>query len=154
MNKDFMYFEKLIKNSGYKFTRQIQFVLKTLIESKIHLTAEDIYRIVKKDNVGLATVYRSLNKLKQLNIIKEININGINYYEMKIFSGNPLHIHFKCSKCNSIIDINNKLLNLEFLKLNSNIENEKNLSIFDTDILFTGICDKCKENEDGKTNKS
>jgi hypothetical protein len=31
--------------------------------------------------------------------------NVINYYELKIYSKKSLHIHFKCSNCNSIIDI-------------------------------------------------
>jgi len=152
MDKDLMHFKKIIEKSGHKFTKQKQCVLKTLIKSHIHLSAEEIYKIVKVDSVGLATVYRSLKSFKELNIIKEINVNGINYYEMKIFSGKPLHIHFKCNKCNSIIDIDSKSLVLDYLRLNNKTEKENNLIIFDADIMLIGLCNKCRENKNVKTN--
>lgn len=152
MDKDLMYFKKIIENGGYKFTKQMEYILKTLIKSDIHLNAEEIYRRVKDRDVGLATVYRSLKKFKELNIVKEINVNGMNYYEMKIFSGKPLHIHFKCTSCNSIIDIDSKDLNLDYLKLNNKLEKENELLVFDSDIMLIGLCKKCREDKNGKTN--
>ncbi len=68
-----------------------------------------------------------------------------NYYKMKIFSGKPLHIHFKCYKCNSIIDIDSQNLNFDYLKLNKRIEEESNVEIYDSDIMFIGLCSKCRE---------
>ena len=82
MEKDLIYIRNLIENKGYKFTTQKKYILSTLIESKNHLTAEEIYNIVKKHSIGIATVYRSLKVFKELNIVKEISIDGINYYEM------------------------------------------------------------------------
>ncbi len=79
--------------------------------------------------------------------MKELNINAVNYYEMKLFSGKPLHIHFKCLKCNSIIDIDNNKLDLEYLKLNRSIEHSEDLQIRDANILFLGLCSRCKEEE-------
>ncbi|WP_331496648.1 Fur family transcriptional regulator [Romboutsia sedimentorum] len=152
MDKELMHFKKIIENSGYKFTKQKQYVLKALIKSHIHLSAEQIYQNLKTDSVGLATVYRNLKTFKELKIIKEININGTNYYEMKIFSGKPLHIHFKCNKCNSIIDVDNKSVVLDYLKLNNKIEKENNLMIVDADIMLIGLCNKCREREYVKTN--
>lgn len=152
MDKDLIYFKKIIENKGYKFTIQKQWVLKTLIESSIHLNAEEIYKRVKNYSVGLATVYRSLKMFSELNIIKEISINGVNYYEMKIFSGKPLHIHFKCIKCNSIMDIDNKSLELDYLRLNNKVEKENNLIVSDANIMLIGLCTKCREDENAKTN--
>lgn len=152
MNKDLIYFKKIIESNGYKFTRQKQNILKILIKSSIHLNAEEIYNNVKINSVGLTTVYRSLKVFRKLNIIKEMNINGVNYYEMKIFSGKPLHIHFKCIKCNSIIDIDNKFLDLDYLKLNNKIEKENNIIVSDANIMLIGLCSKCREDKDAKTN--
>ena len=152
MEKDLIYIRNLIENKVYKFTTQKKYILSTLIESKNHLTAEEIYNIVKKHSIGIATVYRSLKVFKELNIVKEISIDGINYYEMKIFSKKPLHIHFKCIKCNSIIDIDNLSLYLDYLRLNKSIEEDNNLIIYDTNILQVGLCNKCMEDKDGKTN--
>lgn len=77
-----------------------------------------------------------------LGIVKEFNINSIDYYEIKIFSGKPLHIHFKCLKCNSIIDIDNINLDLQYLNLDRNIEHRENLQIYDINILFLGLWSK------------
>lgn len=76
-----------------------------------------------------------------------MNINGVNYYEMKIFSGKLLHIHFKCLKCNSIIDIDNSKLDLEYLKLSRFMEHSEDLEIHDANILFLRLCSRCKEEE-------
>ena len=71
---------------------------------------------------------------------------------MKIFSGKPLHIHFKCNKCNSIIDIDSKSLVLDYLRLNNKTEKENDLTVFDADIMLIGLCSKCRENKNAKTN--
>ncbi|MCH3965960.1 MAG: hypothetical protein LKE46_17245 [Clostridium sp.] len=46
----------------------------------------------------------------------------MSYYGLKIYSKKPLHIHFKCTNCNDIIDI----------------DDSKNIVLF-------GICSKCRE---------
>ncbi|MGH4141061.1 Fur family transcriptional regulator [Clostridium sp.] len=145
MNNDFMSFKKILKNHGYEFTSQKQLILRTILDYKTHLNAKEIYERIKDKNIGLATVYRALKVFNELGIVKEININGISYYEMKIFSGKPLHIHFKCCKCGSIIDLDSQSLNLDYLKLNKKMEKEKNLEIYDSNIIFVGICSECKE---------
>ncbi len=147
MSTQLEYFKKLIEEKGYKFTFQKKIILKVLVNSSIHLNAEEIYNEIKKESIGIATIYRNLKTFEELGIVKEFNIEGINFYEMKIFSGKPLHIHFKCLKCNSIIDMDNSKLNLEYLKLNRAIEGSENLEIYDVNMLFLGLCSRCKEEE-------
>ncbi|MBU3160731.1 transcriptional repressor [Clostridium frigoris] len=145
MNDDLIVFKKLIEKKGYKFTMQKKIILKTILDNKTHLNAKEIYKRIKEKNIGLATIYRVLKVFNELGIVKEININRINYYEMKIFSGNPLHIHFKCYKCNNIVDIDSQSLNIDYLKLNEKIEIDNNLEIYDSNITFIGLCSKCRE---------
>jgi Fe2+ or Zn2+ uptake regulation protein len=145
MNKDLAYFQRIIESKGYKFSTKRQIVLETLMESNIHLNAEEIYKKVKKYKISISTVYKSLKMLSELGIAKEINVNDISYYEMKIFSKKPLHIHFKCSECNRIIDIDNRNLDLKYLKLNKEVEEQNDLIVYDANIMFIGLCSKCKE---------
>lgn len=145
MNNDLMSLKKIMEKSGYKFTTGRRTILEAILDSKTHLNVKEIYEKVKEKHVGSATVYRALRVFNELGIVKEININGISYYEMKIFSRKPLHIHFKCYKCNSIIDIDIQSLNLEYLKLNKQIEEENNLTIYDSNIMFIGLCSECRE---------
>lgn len=145
MNEDLIPFKKLLQKNGYRFTTQKKIVLSTIRDYKTHLNVKEICEMIREKNIGIATIYRALKVFKELGIVKEININGISYYEMKIFSGKPLHIHFKCYKCNSITDIDSQALNFEYLKLNAKIEKENNLEIYDSNIMFMGICSQCRE---------
>lgn len=144
MNRDISLYEKLIKKEGYKFTSQKRIILLEMINANIHLSVNQIYEKVKNKNIGLATVYRSLKLFDNLNIIKKIDINNTSYYEMKIFSGKPLHVHFKCSNCNSIIDIDNIDLIIEYIKLNKKVEKANNLEVNDVNIMLSGLCSKCR----------
>ncbi|MBN1039381.1 transcriptional repressor [Clostridium botulinum] len=149
MRENISFYKNLIKKHGYKFTVQKRIILLEVINSNTHLSVKEIYDRVKHNRIGITTVYRSLKTFNELGIVKEINVNGTSYYEIKIFSGNPLHIHFKCSKCNSIIDIEDNFLNLEYIKLNKKIEEKNNLEIDDLNIMLIGTCSKCKEDMNG-----
>ena len=71
-------------------------------------------------------------------------MDGISYYELKIYSKKPLHLHFQCVKCNDIIDIDEREIALDYLKLNKTIEDKNDLEINDVDIMFIGLCKRCR----------
>ncbi len=103
--------------------------------------------MLKEHSIGIATIYRGLNQFTELGITKELNIDGTNFYELKMFGKKPLHIHFKCNNCDELIDIDDTDLSIEYINLNHIIEDNNDLEIIDTDILFKGICSKCKEKD-------
>ncbi len=145
MNSQITLIKNILKKNGYKFTHKKELILKTVLSSKDHLNALDVYEKLKDYGIGIATVYRGLKIFGDLGVFKETNINGTNYYEMKIFSKKPIHIHFKCNKCNNIKDIKNKELTAQYLKLMRSIEQENNINIYDSDVMFVGLCKNCKE---------
>ena len=63
------HFKELLKNKGLKMTTQRGIILEVLSECpNQHLTAEDIYELVRKKQpeIGIATVYRTLQLLSEL----------------------------------------------------------------------------------------
>jgi len=144
MDKDLKYFKNIIESKGYLFTRQKRSILQLLIEADIHLSAAEIQKKLYEEPASIATVYRSLKVFIEADIIREINVDGTGYYEMKLFSGKPMHIHFICQKCNKIFDINSKKIDAEYLKLNMKIEKDNDLEIYDSNIMFIGLCSSCK----------
>lgn len=144
MDKDLKHFKGIVESKGHLFTRQKQSILKVLMESDIHLSAAEIQKKLQEEPASIATVYRSLKVFIEAGIIREINIDGTGYYEMKLFSGKPMHIHFMCQKCNKIFDIDSKKSDAEYLKLNMKIEKDNDLEIYDSNIVFVGICSTCK----------
>ncbi|NFI68455.1 transcriptional repressor, partial [Clostridium botulinum] len=53
----------------------------------------------------------------------------------------------KCLNYNSIRDNDNNKLGLEYLEFTRTIESNEDLEISDANILFLGLCSRCKEEE-------
>jgi Fe2+ or Zn2+ uptake regulation protein len=58
--EEFSLIKELVEQKGYKFTIQRKIILEELLSAGRHLKAEEIYEKVKKRNIGMATVYRTL----------------------------------------------------------------------------------------------
>lgn len=68
-------FKKLLKEKGLKVTNQRLLVLEVLADHRdTHMTAEDIYDLVKEDypEIGLATIYRTLQLLLNMQLVDRI----------------------------------------------------------------------------------
>ena len=64
-----------LSRRGYRITPQRMTILSSIENSTMHITAEDIYAqvIEKYPRVNISTVYRTLDLLKQLGLIYEID---------------------------------------------------------------------------------
>src|SRR5205823_410357 len=73
-----------LHTSGYRLTMQRQLVWDTLRHSKKHMSADDILGSVRRQypRFNLATVYRSLEVLEELGLVKETRIRDRAYYEL------------------------------------------------------------------------
>ena len=145
LRDDLFFIEKLIERNGYRLTDQRKLILEYFFVSNKHLRVEDIYKELRHENVSLATVYRTVKIFNDIGILKEIIVDGASYYELKIFSQKPLHIHFQCVRCNDIIDVEEREVALKYLELNKAIEDINDLEIYDVDIMFVGLCKECRE---------
>jgi Fe2+ or Zn2+ uptake regulation protein len=142
----------IIKN-GFKMTYQRRMILNEFYSNSKHMRAEELYDKVKSKSIGLATVYRTLKIFSELNIIQEINIDDINYYELKSCINKCVHVHVKCKKCGKIIDIKDEELMESYLDLSIKLESIYDIDIVDTNIVIDGICNLCKEGNHAKTHK-
>ena len=125
------------RRSGLKITPQRLAILEYLEGNTSHPTAEDIYRHVSKKfpSMSFATVYNTLEALKEKGLITELHIEG----GKKRFDPNPQpHHHFICTKCGKIIDIC-KSLDLKIQNFD-----QMDLIIEKFQIFFYGRCSKCK----------
>lgn len=135
-----------LKMKGHKLTPQRKTILNTVIKSPgKHLASEEIYNEVKKacPDIGLATVYRTLQLFEGLNIISKINFgDGVYRYELNTSNDNMhQHHHLICTKCGSIFEVKFDLLD----SLEERIEKKYNFKIEDHNVKFFGICVKCKQ---------
>lgn len=102
-------FKELLKKKGMKTTTQRIAILKVLLERKgEHLTAEEIYELVKTDwpDIGLATVYRNIQLLSELELIDRLNLDdGYTRYEVSDLEAGVNkhhHHHLICLECGGV----------------------------------------------------
>ena len=67
-----------LREQGLRLTPQRMAVLKTVIGSQEHLSAEDIYAMVRVDYpmIGLATVYKTIAMLREMGEISALNFTN------------------------------------------------------------------------------
>ncbi|MBU5292769.1 transcriptional repressor [Anaerosalibacter bizertensis] len=139
------YIKERLKEEGYKLTTQRRAILDAIIEnSGSHLSPEEIYEVVKLKypEIGLATVYRTLQLFEQLDIVCKLNFDdGCNRYELNSDSNDHHHHHLICLNCGKVIEVKLDLLeNLEY-----EIEREGKFKIVDHNVKFFGYCIECRD---------
>ncbi|MBU5426703.1 transcriptional repressor [Tissierella pigra] len=133
-----------LQNEGYKLTTQRRAILNVMIDnSEEHLSPEEVYNIVKKEypDLGIATVYRTLQLFEKLNIICKLNFDdGCSRYELSTDSEGHHHHHLICLSCGKVIEVKLDLLEA----LEEEIEKEGQFTIVDHNVKFYGHCSECK----------
>jgi Fur family peroxide stress response transcriptional regulator len=93
-----------LRKKGYKATPQRIAVCRFALHSRDHPTAQRIYSAVKEvhPTVSLATVYKTLQVLRELGLIQELNfLQG----QTRFDSYTQPHINLVCLRCGNIRDL-------------------------------------------------
>lgn len=145
MEVSFETLKEKLKEKGYKLTPQRKAILDVVMANQgKHLSTEEIYDIVRRDcpDIGLATVYRTLLLLSDLEVLSKMNLDdGCVRYELNIHEDDHQHHHLICSNCGEIQEVVDDLLE----ELETRIEQEFDFQIKDHKLKFYGICSKCKK---------
>ena len=123
-----------------KSSKQRKMILEYLQTMDTHVSAEQLFENMNKDGykISLATIYRNLNILVEMNEIKKIAHPTQGYQYDKTCKP---HYHLHCVKCNQIID-----LDIPFMEeWNSKIEDQTGVTVYTHNIMVEGICKDCKK---------
>ncbi|MBO1514692.1 ferric iron uptake transcriptional regulator [Metabacillus bambusae] len=139
--------KKQLHSASYKLTPQREATVRVLLENEEdHLSAEDVYLLVKEKapEIGLATVYRTLELLTELKVVDKINFgDGVSRYDLRKEGAAHFHHHLVCIECGSVAEIEEDLLE----DVEEIVESKWNFKIKDHRLTFHGICVKCQEKE-------
>jgi Fur family ferric uptake transcriptional regulator len=141
------------RGCGYRLTAGREAILDILSRSEGHLSAEDVYMEVhpKYPNIGLTTIYRTLDVLSDLGMIYKLDFgDGRARYELADGpDGARHHHHLVCTRCNRVIDYADFIDDeVELLKQTEKGLSEKYKFEIKSHILqFYGLCDRCKDRE-------
>lgn len=138
-----------LQERQHKMTPQRQIVLQVFLDNPDeHLSAEDVYDLLKESHseIGLATIYRSLELLVELGILSKIEFgDGCSRYELTNTEFHHHH-HIICTECGKVIEFKDDLLE----SLEEAIAKEFDFRITNHQVKFFGKCKECHERDENK----
>ena len=129
-----------LRSKGYKATPQRIAICRIALNSRVHPSAQQVYDEVKKihPTVSLATVYKTLKVLRDLDLVQEINFpEG----QARFDSYMKPHINLICSKCGSITDLDDVTVEEITRKVVASTKFKPTGQRMDV----YGICQKCSD---------
>ncbi|MFZ5597829.1 MAG: Fur family transcriptional regulator [Bacillota bacterium] len=145
MNKVFCDVEEKLRSKEHKLTSRRKHVLSVLLENRgKHLSAEEVYNLVKvkAPDVGLATVYRTLELFCDFGVVHGMDFgDGRKRYEFgdEEAEGHQHH-HVICLKCGVILEVAEDLLE----DLEERVERDFGFSVQNHQLKIFGYCKDCK----------
>lgn len=135
--------ETIIKENGYKLTTSRSLMLDFFLNHHKHYKAEDIYDGLRKEKLGMATIYRNLELFRTLGIIRGITFDHLQYYELNILSHKRLHVHFYCNSCHSITESNDTSLLQKIMEQKDFLEEHYGNQVEEISVVMKGQCKSC-----------
>ena len=129
-----------LRRHGYKLTHQRRAVIGSIASSPDHLTPAAIYEKVHQErpDIGLATIYRTLEILAKLGLICELHAGGS--CRSYTIGAPEHHHHLICSNCGEVVDFSG----YDLSPLERRLSRETGFEIEDHLLEFIGRCQNCK----------
>ncbi|MCS7178411.1 MAG: Fur family transcriptional regulator [Anaerolineae bacterium] len=134
-----------LRERGYRFTPQRMAIVRAVLESTGHPSAEEIYREVSATfpMLSLATVYKTLEMLRDLGEVMELPVGGRTRYDR-----NPQpHVHLICEKCHTVMDWEEEVavpVSTERVAATGFHPHHYRVEIY-------GLCSRCRTGHEGHT---
>jgi len=127
---------------GIRITGQRRILIETIQSADRHLDAATLLEMARQRDkeINRATVYRTIELLKKLRLIDELDLMHLNgekhFYEVKTEID---HIHLACFECGKIEEFTTPL----FEELKTQISQQKGFHIRVTRLEVGGRCKQC-----------
>jgi Fur family ferric uptake transcriptional regulator len=145
-------FLRHIQKAGLKRTGQRDLILEVFLRTEKHLSSEDLYNLVKKEdaNIGQTTVYRTLKLLTEAGLAREVRFgDGRTHYEHNY--KHEHHDHMICIECGKIIEF----LSPELEALQDKMAEKYKFELTSHSLRMWGYCSDCsKARRKGKPSDS
>lgn len=140
--KEFNILDEFIRQKGLRHTPQRAKILDIFLSTERHVSAEELYRLVKKrfHGIGYTTVYRTMKLLSECGLCGEIDFgDGILRFEHKY--GHEHHDHLICTKCGKFIEV----MKPEIEKLQDTLARQHRFTPIKHKLEIFGVCKKCSK---------
>jgi len=136
--------QKEMKSAGLRMTGQRALILDIISQSPGHLAADEVYSLARQRQPGisLSTVYRNLQALKKLGLIKELHFDDSHHhYEVK---PSIEHHHLVCQGCGKVVEFGCELSQ----KMMQEIARKKGFKVTGVEVHMTGYCAECQRRQE------
>ena len=133
-----------LKRVGLKQTEQRDTILRTFLETREHLSTNELHRLVqKKDSrIGFTTVYRTLKLLAECGLASEVAFNdGVARYEHQYQRRN--HHHMVCTGCGSSVEF----FSADIERIEQAVGRKNKYLPTRHTFQIYGICEKCRKKQ-------
>jgi Fur family ferric uptake transcriptional regulator len=134
-------FEEFLNRRGLRLTRQRQEVVKAFLAQREHVSAEELYHLVKQrvPEIGYTTVYRTLKLLAEADLAHARNFqDGFSRFEPAHQVEH--HDHLICRKCGGITEFVNEHIEV----MQNQVAKKHGFKITDHTLDIYGVCRKCQ----------
>jgi len=132
---------------GIRITTQRRILIGIIQDAKEHLDAAALLALARKRDAQIdrATVYRTLDLLKKLRLIEELDLMHLSgekhFYEA---STTVDHVHLACFQCGQIVEFTSPL----FEQLKQEMARRNGFQIRVTRLEAGGLCRDCRTREE------
>ncbi|HUA15363.1 MAG TPA: transcriptional repressor [Verrucomicrobiae bacterium] len=131
-----------LKQVGLKQTGQRDTILRTFLETRDHLSTDELHRLVQKKDarIGYTTVYRTLKLLAECGLASEVAFHdGIARFEHQY--NRRSHHHMVCTECGSSVEF----FSQEVSELEQEIASTYHYVPTRHTFQIYGVCEDCRK---------
>jgi len=132
---------KMIKERGMRITPQRAIILEAVESLRGHITVEDVFQRVQTVNayISLATVYRTLEMLRDMNLITQTNFGQSQaHFALKDHGS---HHHLVCLNCHQLEEFSDDI----FDPIRVSLEDSYGFEVYTEHMSLFGICQNCRK---------
>jgi len=141
-------FHTHLKRVGLKLTDQRDTILRTFLETRAHLSTDELHGLVKKKDarIGITTVYRTLKLLAACGLASEVAFHdGVARFEHQY--NRRSHHHMVCTACGSSVEF----FSPEIGRLEQEIGRKHHYFTTRHTFQIYGICENCRKKSSSRT---
>jgi Fur family ferric uptake transcriptional regulator len=133
--------DRYLATQELKQTRQRRLIVQNFLETGGHTDAEGLYRRMRREhkNIGLATIYRTLNLLKSANLaVQHSFADGRAVFEPLL--PDEHHDHLVCMNCHKVVEFKNDRIE----QLQKDVAQGFGFTLVDHRLDLFGLCTPCQ----------
>ena len=137
-----------LRRNARKITASRQAILNVLRRHQHPLTNREIHAALSGFECDLATVYRNLNTLEQMGMVRRFDFgDGTSRFELLIEGDDGHHHHLVCTRCGTVEEVEDCFP----AELEAALARKHGFQHVSHKLEFFGICPKCQPRRDAAT---